>query len=811
MWVKKQFIISCLCLLAFSVNGSVNISGQGYSRIFHVALDSIMREKVNVGGVIYEKVFIDGFSNINNEGMPSLPVYNVLMAIPKNAKIEISLLDKGVTDTLCGVRILPAPLLSNDGEFEYLNYKEKFNCLNSSLYPCQNFQVVERFNYLGVEIVKLQISPLQYNSVSRKVIVNKNYKISVNFVGGSVNKEAPIFGNKAEIIKGLVLNGDEYVRQFDNSKSRVLRDERKVLIITHSNFKPAADSLALWQRMKGYDVTVVSDTSWVVKDKNRPKALVKEKTDIVKKIVKDFYNTNGGSGYLLIMGGWWFVPNELLFSGVWTDQCYTAMSSNLIYGNMPRGRIACETIDEAMRSVRKIIQYETSPSMDPDFYRSFLTAAMFEGSHDNGYSEKRFAKTAEEIFKYLEDEQGYNKGERVFSCNYTPSASHHPTNWNDGVYANGGVLPSHLQWPGFRWDGTKSDVSASINRGKFMVLYRGHGQPTNWSAFNFHINDIQSLANKGKYPIVFSVTCNTGKFDRNVYNPAWDLICFAQEFLQAENSGAAGVFGAAQSSFSGPNDALAHALVDAIWPNPGTSCVKPNYQMKEEGARREPIYTLGDIALYGLGRMAVDWNTGDLPMQKNLVMYHYFGDPTTKIIVKVPKILTASCAQSVPDMSSGFTVSNINCSSGVATLVNVSSGKLLGKTNISGSSIEIPVSGQFSGSDVLALTLTSDGYKPFIKELNGEVGWQEQMSGVNNRKAILSVCGSKVKFIMPRLSKAEIKVFDIRGRIVYEKKLSDFYGVFSVDFEDEKISSGSYVISLKVGAEKQFKKINIMK
>lgn len=807
--MSKMPSLLCLILVTFVSHSmaKLNLSTINFSTIIEYTSIPIQREPVETNKREYERISLEGFGNTTRSGHPSLPVYNYLMAIPKAANLSITY-EENQRDTVACKRLLPASVMKTDDDSRPSSYHEERNCYEqNNFYPSSPIEVVERFTLFGVEIAKVQFCPVQYNPVTNQLIHHKSIKAEVSFTGADINRSAPIFGEKAKIITNLVENGEDFVRNFSTNDERILREEKNILIITHEDFKPAADSLAVWQRMKGYDVTIVSDTSWVVTDKNRPKAMVKEKTDIVDKIVKNYFISHGNSGYLLIMGGWWFVPNQLLFSSVWTDQHYSAMGSNKLFGDIPRGRIACETLDEAMRSVRKIIQYESVPSMDPDFYNSFLMASMFEGSHDNGYSEKRFAKTAEELFQYLTNKQNYSGGDRVYNYNFTPTAELHPTNWNNGTYANGEPLPSHLQWPTFPWDGTKGDVSASLNKGKFMALYRGHGQPTNWSAFKFHIDDIKKLTNKGKYPIVFSITCNTGKFDRNIYNPAWDLVCFTQEFLQAENSGAAGVLGAAQSSFSGPNDALAHAIVDAIWPTPGTSCVNP-FKGLRDNSYREPIYPLGDIMLYGLGRMAADWNTGDLPMQKNLVMYHYFGDPTTKIITQVPKILKATSTDKIASNSNSFTVSNITSNSGIATLVNKTTGELIGRAIIKGPTVTIPIYGSFKNSDVIALTITADHYKPFIKNLNGTVSTLKNQT----TKVELSLLfkSTNIHITIPSGRIGELSIFDSRGRRVSHTKVTGTGVVQQISLHELHLGTGIYLIQLHSDDKTITEKINFI-
>ena len=61
-------------------------------------------------------------------------------------------------------------------------------------------------------------------------------------------------------------------------------------------------------------------------------------------------------------------------------------------------------------------------------------------------------------------------------------------------------------------NGSSSQVSSAINSGAHVINYAGHGSQTNWGTTGFSNNNINSLSNGDKLPIIFSVACVNGAF-----------------------------------------------------------------------------------------------------------------------------------------------------------------------------------------------------------------------------------------------------------------------------------------------------------
>ena len=161
-----------------------------------------------------------------------------------------------------------------------------------------------------------------------------------------------------------------------------------------------------------------------------------------------------------------------------------------------------------------------------------------------------------ELIKGYVDSKGKNVN-RVYYC----KPGIYPLRWTTRFeiespidypirYFSGDTIPLFLQKDStvlnrVNWKGNANDILDSINTGAFYVLYTAHGSKDGWDYPAFTSNEIASLQNGDKLPVVFSMTCLTGR-----YNAGSNSNCFAKQFLVKENGGCVGIFAASRESFS---------------------------------------------------------------------------------------------------------------------------------------------------------------------------------------------------------------------------------------------------------------------
>ena len=102
------------------------------------------------------------------------------------------------------------------------------------------------------------------------------------------------------------------------------------------------------------------------------------------------------------------------------------------------------------------------------------------------------------------------------------------------------------------------DVRNSINAGRSLAIYSGHGSETSWAdGPPFSQSDVNNLTNSDMYPIVCSHSCLTGNFEINV--------CFGETWQRAANGGGVMFWGASTYSYWDEDDILEKGAFEAAY------------------------------------------------------------------------------------------------------------------------------------------------------------------------------------------------------------------------------------------------------
>ncbi|MBN2747771.1 MAG: T9SS type A sorting domain-containing protein, partial [Bacteroidales bacterium] len=562
----------------------------------------------------------------------------------------------------------------------------------------------------GISMAVIQIRPVQYNPVTGVIRVYSKIRYKLSFSPANNSFMELKYRNSDNFftsMKNSVLNSDLLPKK--SSVSTKSTNSADIILLTTPTYQAAADTLAQWKRQLGYSVKMISSNSWT--------------TTAVMDSVHNLYNSmTPHPDYLIILGDQADVPaQQIVYSTSYylTDLYYVCMDGTGDYtADMARGRISVSNTAQALEVVQKIVNYERNPVADPSFYSNIMSCAYFQDgstytSYKDGYADRRFLHTAEEIRSYLLA-KNYNISRTYFAFD-----NRNPTNYNNGYYSDGQAIPSDLLISnGFNWTGNTTDLLNKLNAGAFIMYHRDHGYTDGYgwehpyflnqeaSALVSNGNNINQLNNGNKLPVVFSINCHTGDFKR--------AECFAENFLRKGNGGAVGVFAPSYTSYSGYNDALITGLFDAIWSNPGLipdfgsgGVVNPSLNAHGD------LVTMGDVLNQGLLRMSQTWaQTTRRKMQNEI--FHYFGDPSMKLWTSAPQTFSINNLSNVIRLDSAISLSISNCSDASYTLfINDT---LFAMGNAVNGQIEIPI--HVADSAKALLTIYKHNFRPIVKQIN---------------------------------------------------------------------------------------------
>ncbi|MFC2111520.1 C25 family cysteine peptidase, partial [Bacteroidota bacterium] len=661
---------------------------------------------VKINNSIYQYINVDGFSKMGEVGKPALPSHSDMIAVPDNATASIKVISAEFKE-YSDFYIHPAlePALDTEGAPEPDFVIDQKTYSSNNFYPSTNVEIVETQKLRGTKIAIIQIRPVQFNPVTKKIRVYSSIKYEVEFKGS--NKSFERIGLESSLhytsfLKRNLLNYGSIPDGQSLTNLGANNSRKDYIILSTPYYSDAADSLAKWKQQLGYTVEVVERASWTA-------------NQIRDSIHIRYNNWFPKPDYFVILGDHGDLPADEFMTGnpptmYGSDLYFACMDGSVdYYPDMAYGRISVSSASQAISVVQKIINYERYPINDTNFYQNGLNCAQYQDDNTDGFADRRFTHTSEDIRDYLIT-KGYNV-QRVY---YTGGAVT-PMYYNGGHYSpDSTLIPSVLlKSNGFQWNGGASQISNSINEGKFYVFHRDHGYVggSGWAHPYYTKVSMNSLNNGNKLPVVFSVNCHTGEFTLNE--------CFAEKFLRLSNGGAVGVFGASHASYSGYNDALSCGFVDAIWSSPGLTPTFGGGGVNNPGnPANSDVYTMGDVLNHGFLRMRQTWDGSGNGHKHQHKLFHYFGDPAMKMWTSNPIPIFANHPDTVIIGTTSIQISNSTCADALATLYYKD--ELIAKTQLNNGTAILNFIPLTDTSETVTLTLSKHNYKPYISEIEIE-------------------------------------------------------------------------------------------
>ena len=502
--------------------------------------------------------------------------------------------------------------------------------------------VVHRDPYYmdGYKVILVQVRPLQFNPQTRllrgygKIIVTITLERSEMDEKEKLNERAltdPT--NNPEGFGNLLLNPKR--RFFERESFTPLSfdsvaanpETPEFLIIYGENLKRPAERLRDWKIMRGLKTGIKSIDEILGSGDNDTVEVKREKIkERIRRMRGKLYST---LRYVLLFGDVDKIPVSQAkgADGETTDHYFStpknADGGECLLPWVSGGRIPVEE-SGADCVIDRIIRYEKTPPVDPEYYKRMTFAAYFldcESAEDR-YSRYRDGRAEQNFMKTMEDIRGH-KTFQDFAVNRvyfskTPKEKEY-------IYRDGTPVPQEV----------KNDVILSeneatteliryINEGQLIVCHRGHGLWDGWEEPSFKIPDLTSISND--WPcVLFNINCHTGDFDETAK-------CFAEEILANDDVNIPSLIAATFSSKRWHNDSLTKALFDAIWP--GIIPVFPTTNTSYPVRYRR----IGDILNYAKAYLLVKHDVND-ETKGQFELYHIFGDPTLEIWVNQPPAL----------------------------------------------------------------------------------------------------------------------------------------------------------------------------
>lgn len=650
-----------------------------------------------INETLYNILHVPNAGHVSEVGKPAVPMVTRFLELPDDVQVSVEIIYEDM-QVLEDYNVIPAqePLLDLPDATDPPFIIDETLYATDAFYPL-DIVSVEGANGLdpivmrGHRIMALTLNPVQFNPITQQLRVYSKIEVRLNYdepaqVGPiDIRLFSPAF---EELLEVFVLNyqlrpvyypwllkADNPFDVFTDTDGIIVAPERGAdyLIITHDDFYNQVLDLAAWKNQKGLLSKIVK-TSQIGVD---PTA-----DDIADYIQDAYENWLTVPSYILLVGDSNHIPPHYITPHpsdrhgnfeIPTDLHYVTVEGNDYFQDIYIGRLSVNTIAQATTIVNKILEYERNPPDDADFYNQITACAQFQDedttdifgqviTRRNGFEDRRFVLTSEEIQDYLNQTEGYVVNRIYWARDPDPTLfdGQAPANYNGAgdsfnIFDNGDPLPADLLWPGFRWNGDTRDITNNITDGRFLIYHRDHGSSRNywshtagawganidgWTHPDYDTGDIAGLLNGPLLPVVLSVECQCGWFDGEVdqlNDPALtrNSESFCEEFVRRQGGGAIAAIGSTRNSYSGYNDDMVRGFIDAIWPS-----FDPSF---ESGG----LFSLGQVLIYGKVYMATFRPPPDNLTEATFEMFHLFGDPELAIWTEQPGELDVSHPPSV--------------------------------------------------------------------------------------------------------------------------------------------------------------------
>ncbi|MCL2246896.1 MAG: C25 family cysteine peptidase [Lentimicrobiaceae bacterium] len=641
----KKFTPALLFLFIVTAVSSLFAQEMTYSNFrdgngitLRLSLNSYEVMPLNYRGETMHEISLSGVFIPNEAGMPNLPRISRFVAIPQGAEVKVSIKSME-TETLGDINIAPALRIQAIPEEPVTDYvKDERTYSADEFYPQNPVEISEITSIRGVNAVVVGITPFQFNSVTKELIVIRTIELEVEYIGGSRAFDDPKYRSPwfDPILKNAFLNYESLPEIEYPAKSSKDGEGCEYLIIipNREDFQPYAEQIKDFRTKQGIYTKIMRLDEMGVSTTTQLKSYIHNAYNTwdippVAVLLMADHNTNMSLG----------IPAETIshdYSGSCiTDNQYADINGNLL-PEMVFSRMAAENETQMAILVSKFLEYETQPCMDPSYYQKPITAL--------GWQTERWFQLCSEVAG------GYwrNQGKTPVRINAiyqgTPGNSW-SSNQNTSMIVNyfgpngTGYIPATPSELGGWSGGTAAQVVTAVNNGAFALQHRDHGFEDGWGEPDFTTPNISQLTNVGKMTYLFTINCLTGKFNHS-------YPCFGEVFhrhtYQGGNAGCVGYLGPTEVSFSFVNDAFAWGMYDLFDPN-----FMPSYGFQGPHAAAYSgnwMPAFGNVSgKYFLYQSNWPYNSGD----KNITyqMFTAHSDVFLRIFTEVPQALNVSHAE----------------------------------------------------------------------------------------------------------------------------------------------------------------------
>lgn len=574
--MKKLFLLIALVLLfgsAYSQKVGDNpgikatvLQSNSSSIKIEYNFGGFYQEDIKINGNIYANISSPGTSSIMEKGNPQLPNYCNSVVIPDNVSMNYRVVSQEYYEVSTKAIMPSKGHFTRDIDPNSIPYT--FNAVynQDTWFPASNIDLKEPYVVRDLRGMTIQFNPVQYNPkkgtlrIYTKYVIELVQDFSIQVVNPLIRMQ-PFYGVSSDftpIYRNLFMNYGVDGTRYDS-----IAEPGKMLVICPTAYMSAITPFVQWKQQRGLNVTVAE----------YPTATGSGNAAI-KTYIQNMYNGTGSVTYIVLVGDVADIPTlSGLYESAPSDPCYVKLAGTDAYPDAFISRISCQNAASVSYVAQKCIKFERDILVgDPWF-----TKGAGIGGPDVGGS------------------PAYADSIRM--------------NWiRDTLMLHGFTQVDKINGP----VATPQTLINSLNEGRYILNYVGHGSGTSWSNTGFAVANAYQLANGWKNPFLIDVACLNGNFTLNE--------CLCEALLRAGDT----------ASPKGISTGFASST-NASW--------VPPCDMQTEAVRifsHQYRKTAGAIMFFGVMKGMDLWGGSSGEGLKLMEQYNIFGDCSLLLSRGVP-------------------------------------------------------------------------------------------------------------------------------------------------------------------------------
>lgn len=439
--------------------------------VYAIEIGGFEATPVDIGGQTYYDIWLPGESRALEAGLPELPDVRRALAIPDDRTMRVTVLEAEHVD-LPDLPVAPSKgnlLRSVDPAMVPYTFDPFYS--GGDAWPAEVLTADDPHIVRDLRGMVVDANVFQYIPARETLRVHTRLVVEVADNGpGEVNvlARSRAFGRVDPQFDGLYR--DHFIN-YDAGRDTTVLEQGSLLVIADDAFAAQMQPLVEWKRQKGIDARLVTlgETGTTFSQ--------------IKAYIASAYSA-WGPAYVLLVGDIAQIP-----IGSDSDPEYSLLAGSDSYPEVFVGRFSAENADHVNTQVLRTITYERDQTAGDAWAQYGMGVASTEGPGDDGeYDDEHEDVIRQKLLAY-----GYLGVDQI----YDPY-------------------------------GTAAQVTGSLNAGRGIINYTGHGSQTSWGSSGFNSNHVNALANQDMLPFICSVACNNGTFTGT---------CFAEAWLRATDGG----------------------------------------------------------------------------------------------------------------------------------------------------------------------------------------------------------------------------------------------------------------------------------